>query len=130
MMDSGQKQILFHIHNQNEIAICEVLDDGILIENVQDGLDLMAEADTRGARSIILHEKNITPEFFDLKSRLAGEILQKFVNYQVKLAIVGDFSKYESKSLCDFIRESNQQGQIYFVKTLDEALFALEKSHR
>ncbi|WP_449401649.1 DUF4180 domain-containing protein [Chryseobacterium wanjuense] len=52
---------------------------------------------------VIIHEKNITPEFFDLKTKIAGDILQKFSNYRVKLAIVGDFSKYESKSIKDFI---------------------------
>ena len=39
---------------------------------------------------MIIHEKNITPEFFDLKNRMAGEILQKFSNYRIRLAIVGD----------------------------------------
>jgi hypothetical protein len=53
---------------------------------------------------------------------MAGEILQKFSNYRIKLAIVGDFSKYTKKSIRDFIRESNNTGHINFVGTLDEAL--------
>ncbi|MDD4645730.1 MAG: DUF4180 domain-containing protein [Bacteroidales bacterium] len=43
-----------------------------------------------GFDRMIIHEKNITPEFFDLKNRMAGEILQKFSNYRIRLAIVGD----------------------------------------
>ena len=47
-------------------------------------------------------KKNITSEFFDLKQN-GGEILQKFSNYRIGLAIIGDFSKHESKSMKDFI---------------------------
>jgi len=75
----------------------------------------------QGASKMILHQENIVPAFFDLKSRLAGDILQKFSNYRVQLAIVGDFTKVESKSLGDFIRESNRQGRVIFVATAEEA---------
>ena len=49
-------------------------------------------------------------------------MLQKFVNYQMRLAIVGDFSHYTSKPLQDFIRESNQGRQVGFWSTEEEAL--------
>jgi hypothetical protein len=49
-------------------------------------------------------------------------MLQKFSTYDFKLAIVGDFSKYKSKSLQDFIRESNKGRGIFFVNTLKDAL--------
>jgi hypothetical protein len=58
---------------------------------------------------------------------MAGEILQKFSNYRVKLAIVGDFSKYSSKSLADFIYESNKGKHINFVATKTEALKVLSQ---
>ncbi|GAB4041270.1 DUF4180 domain-containing protein [Spirosoma jeollabukense] len=75
--------------------------------------------------SIILHEKNIIPDFFDLKTGMAGEILQKFSTYRMRLAIVGDFSKYTSKSINDFMFESNKARQINFVKSLADALTKL-----
>ncbi|HUX96186.1 MAG TPA: DUF4180 domain-containing protein [Bacteroidales bacterium] len=55
----------------------------------------------------------------------AGEISQKFSNYRMKLAIIGDFSETGSKSLNDFIRESNRGGTICFVKSLEEGLSML-----
>ena len=70
----------------------------------------------------MLNEKNITPDFFDLKNGIAGEILQKFSTYRVRLAIVGDFSKYTSKSLNDFIFESNKGKHINFVTSTIEAI--------
>ena len=65
--------------------------------------------------------------FFRLSSGLAGEVLQKFVNYQMRLAIVGDFSHYTSKPLQDFIRESNQGSQVGFLPTEEAALDWLDR---
>lgn len=53
---------------------------------------------------------------------IAGDILQKFVNYGIKLAIFGDFSKYTSKPLKDFIYECNQGQDVFFVKDEAEAI--------
>jgi hypothetical protein len=60
--------------------------------------------------------------FFKLSTGIAGEILQKFINYQAKLAIVGDFSGYTSKPLHDFIYESNRGRDIFFAASMDEAM--------
>jgi hypothetical protein len=111
----------------NGICIAEVISSSVEIRNVQDALDIMANCGYQGAGKIIIHEKNIDPDFFDLKTGIAGEILQKFSNYQVQLAIVGDYSKYPSKSLRDFIYESNKIGRISFVNSVEEAMGRLAK---
>ncbi len=69
-----------------------------------------------------MYEKNIDPEFFDLRSGIAGEILQKYVNYQYHLAIVGDFSDYYNKALQAFIIQYNRGRHIRFVQDRDSAL--------
>ena len=106
----------------NGIGIAEIISDSIEIRNTQDALDIMGNCFYQGAKAMILHEKNIVPAFYDLKTRIAGDILQKFSNYGVRLAIVGDFSKYDSKSLRDFIYESNKTGRIIFVSAATEAI--------
>jgi hypothetical protein len=102
-------------------SIAEVSSEEIIINNVQDALDLIGNCDYQGARNIIINKKNICDEFFDLSTGIAGEILQKFSTYRVKLAIVGYFSSLSSKSLKDFIYESNKIGRILFVSTAEEA---------
>ncbi|WP_336963446.1 DUF4180 domain-containing protein [Chryseobacterium contaminans] len=109
-------------HNAGNIKIAEVTSDQIIIQSVEDGLDLMGNIYYQGFDKVIVYEKNITPDFFDLKTKIAGEILQKFSNYRIALAIVGDFSKYESKSMKDFIFESNKTRHVNFVETLEAAL--------
>ena len=110
-----------HLIHVNGIALAEIISDKIEIRNAQDALDIMANCGYQGAERIILYEKNIVPEFFDLKTGIAGEILQKFSNYHMQLALVGDYSKYFGKSLSDFIFESNKQGRINFTGSLEEA---------
>lgn len=109
------------IHLIKEHRIVEVLSEDLLIASAEEGLDLLGTLYYQDIDKIILHAGTITPEFFDLKNGLAGEILQKFSNYRVRLAIVGDFTKYASKSLQDFIYESNKGRQVNFVSSLSEA---------
>ena len=51
-----------------------------------------------------------------------GEILQKFSNYRMRLAVVGDFAVHVSSSLKAFIAESNRGAQIAFVADREAAL--------
>jgi hypothetical protein len=116
------------VHTLNDVQIAEVSSELTIINQVEDGLDLMGSLYYQGFDRIVIYEKNITHDFFDLKTGIAGEILQKFSTYRVRLAIVGDFAKYKSKSLNDFIFESNKRQHVSFVSTCDEALKIL--SHK
>lgn len=115
------------LSQHNGIDIAEVSADMVLINDAQDALDIMANCSYQGASCIIMHEKQLAGHFFDLSSGLAGEVLQKFSNYRVRLAIVGDFSRFDSKSLKDFIFESNKHGRINFVGSQAEAIERLSK---
>lgn len=113
-------------HNNEHIA--EVKDTGILISNLDDGLQIMVDCAAQEAYKAILYQENISADFFELKTKLAGDILQKYTQYGFDIAIVGDFSIYNSKSLNDFIYESNKGRKINFVATRDEAITRLSKS--
>lgn len=111
----------------NDTQIAEIISDKIIIQNVEDALDLLGNAYYQGFDKMIIYQKNLTLDFFDLKNKMAGEILQKFSNYRIHLAIVGDFSKFSSKSLNDFIFESNKGKHVNFVASINEALNYLTK---
>ena len=114
-------------HNINDTKIAEVISENMIINNIEDGLDLLGNLYYQDFDKIIIHEKNITPDFFNLKNGIAGEILQKFSNHRVRLAIVGDFAKYTGKSINDFIYESNKGRQAIFVNSVTEGLNILSK---
>ena len=115
------------IHNRNGTPIAEVEQDEYRIANVQDSLDLIANADYQGARAVVIDAQHIVPEFFDLRTRLAGDVLQKVSNYRMRLAITGDWSEVTSNSLAAFIRECNRGNTVYFASDLDAALDALAR---
>ena len=110
------------IHYVNGLQLAEVVATDVVIKTAEDGLDLLGTIYYQGFDRVIMHQANITPDFFNLRSGMAGEILQKFSNYRVRLAIVGDFSQYSSKSFNDFVFESNKAGHINFVSSLAEAV--------
>jgi hypothetical protein len=101
------------------VVYAELTDENFVITEVQEMLDLMGDSGANDCYRLILNERNLHPDFFRLHTGLAGEILQKFSTYRFKLAIVGDFSKYTSKSLQDFILESNKGNRIFFVENRD-----------
>lgn len=105
----------------NDTAIAEIQSDKMEISNTQDALDIMMNCIYSGADNIIFHQHQILPEFFDLSTGLAGDILQKFSTYRARLAIVGNFENVASESLKAFIAESNRGGRIRFVATLEDA---------
>jgi len=106
----------------NQQIIAELNSKGAVIKDAQDALEFLANAGYQGARSIILYESNLTPEFFDLRTGIAGDILLKFSTYQMKLAVVGNFNTYKSISLKAFINECNRGNQIFFVPDKDSAI--------
>ncbi|WP_334162090.1 DUF4180 domain-containing protein [Phenylobacterium sp.] len=82
--------------------------------------DIVGEALGGGVRVIAIPVGRLPPAFLDLKSRLAGEVLQKFVNYGLQVALVGDVSAAVARSgpLRDFVRESNRGRSVWFVEDL------------
>ena len=110
------------IHTIDDRKIAEIISDDIVLQTVEDAVDLIGNMSYQGFDKLIIHEENMISDFFELKNKIAGDILQKFSQYSMPLAIIGDFEKYESKSLNDFIFESNKGKQINFVTTVEDGL--------
>ncbi|WP_405007636.1 DUF4180 domain-containing protein [Kitasatospora purpeofusca] len=97
--------------------------DGPVVRDPGDGMDLLGEAFAQDAEWLVVPATRFGAEFFTLGTRLAGEVTQKFAQYRVGLAVVGDLSAYTGASgaLRDFVRESNRGRQLWFLA--DEAEF-------
>ena len=102
-----------------------VIEKNIKIQSTNELLDIMASlAYEQDARKVgmIVYKESLGEKFFNLKTKFAGELLQKFSNYRMSLVIVGDFTQYTSKSLKDFIRECNRGNHIFFLPDIDAGL--------
>lgn len=108
---------------QEDKTVAVVTGEEKVITDAQSALDLIMTARYETGTNLIAVDKEaIIEDFFVLSRGLAGEVLQKFINYQAKIAIFGDFSQYTSKPLKDFIYESNKGRDIFFVSTKTEAV--------
>lgn len=115
-----------NIKTINDIAI--VNSDEMIIKDTQTAIDfIMSVKYETNCSKIAINKEAIIEDFFILSKGIAGEILQKFINYKIKFAIIGDYSKYTSKPLKDFIYESNKGKDIFFVATEDETVKMLDK---
>lgn len=120
--------MIFEKINCDKGIIAGLSDNSKLIADVDSALDLLMSAKYEaGTDYIVIDKKQITEDFFVLSNGLAGEILQKYINYGGKLAIFGDFSHYTSKPLKDFIYESNQGHDVFFVSSQEEAISMLTR---
>lgn len=109
-----------------DVAIAVITGDEEVITDVSSAMDLMLTARYEtGADRLVIDKRAVCDEFFILSTGLAGEILQKFINYHVKAAFYGDHTHYTSKPLKDFIYESNQGKDFFFTATKEEAIEAL-----
>ena len=111
---------------KNNIMCVSIIGDKIVITDSQSALDLLMSAKyDMGTKNIVIDKKLIVEDFFTLSTGLAGEILQKYVNYGGRIAIYGDFSHYTSKPLKDFIYENPH---LHSVAT-NSSYFVLDKLH-
>jgi Domain of unknown function (DUF4180) len=94
--------------------------EGKKLRTDRDAVDLISEAS--GAEMIVIPLGRLDEDFFRLRTRVAGDFVQKFVTYYKRVAIVGDISGYvsESTALRDFVYESNRGRDLWFVTTREE----------
>ncbi|MFE6779868.1 DUF4180 domain-containing protein [Streptomyces sp. NPDC057702] len=96
--------------------------DGEPIAGEADALDLIGNASYQGARWVQIPATRLAPAFYELRTRVAGDIVQKFVNYRLGLAVIGDISAHTEASAAfrDFVRESNRGRQTWFLAAEDD----------
>lgn len=126
---NSRKNVIIRVMDVKIIDnITVVNSDEVIIKDVASAVDFVMGIKYRtNCDKIALNKSAIADDFFILSSGLAGEILQKFVNYGIKFAIYGDYSRHTSKPLKDFIHESNRGKDVFFVATEDEAIEMLNK---
>ena len=96
---------------EEKISDADSIMDAILSLKYETGLEKFA-----------ISKDCFSEDFFRPSSGMAGEVIQKFVNYGIRAAVFGDFSHYTSKPLRDFIYESNKGRHFGFLPAEQEAV--------
>ena len=115
MMPAGS----YELHG---VRVLECATDGAPLRNDRDAVDLISKAWEHRATLIAIPTERLGNDFFRLSTRIAGEIIQKFLIYGLRVAIVGDISQYvnESSALRDFVYESNRGEHVWFLPNIEE----------
>ncbi|MCY0930409.1 DUF4180 domain-containing protein [Streptomyces sp. H27-H1] len=105
-------------HHGVPVLVCAA--DGPPVAGEQDALDQLIGGAFYRTDIVAVPVERLDAGFFDLSGGLAGAIMQKFVNYRVRLVVVGDISHHlrSSSALRDLVRESNQGRHIWFLPDL------------
>lgn len=95
-------------------------DEGPSLAEYAHLMDLVGGLFGSGARLVAIPLARLGPDFLRLSSGVAGEMLQKLVNYRFQVALMGDTAAAQAASgpLRDFIRESNRGRTVWFVDDL------------
>lgn len=110
------------VSDRHGVRVLLCAPDGPSLDGDADALDLIGQALAHHVDLVAVPVARLDERFFTLSTRIAGDIVQKFVNYRLRLAIVGDIAGHLSASsaLRDFVGESNRGRQLWFVTDLDE----------
>ena len=95
--------------------------------DASEAMDVVGNASYIGVSAVLVKTDQLSSNFFDLKTGLAGEILQKFSNYRLRLVVVGGLDLTKSSSLRDFVYECNKVGNVIFTSTEAEAVELLKR---
>ncbi|MFD7119257.1 DUF4180 domain-containing protein [Streptomyces sp. NPDC056652] len=111
-------QALRHLHG---VPVFLCAPDGDPVRGEREALDLIGDAFHLGATWVVIPAGRFEDAFFELRTRVAGDIVQKFANYRLRLAVVGDIARHtaDSAALRDFVRESNRGTQLWFVPDME-----------
>lgn len=95
--------------------------NSLILSSEADVLLLFEKMYPTQTRKLLLLQENLAPEFFDLSTKLAGDILQKLVNYQIKTAFVIDLTTIKSEKFKEMATEANRGEQFRFFAEHEKA---------
>jgi Domain of unknown function (DUF4180) len=112
------------------VRVLELIADESKLQTYNDAVELIGEAFENHATLIVIPVECLDDEFFQLSTRIAGELIQKFVQYRLRLAILGDISRHlaESSALRAFVIESNRGKDVWFLASRAELDQRLEQA--
>lgn len=90
--------------------------------SASDATEIITAAWAHEARLVVMQADWLGDDFFRLSTRVAGEVVQKLLDYGLRVVIVGDISARvaASDALRDWVRECNRGRQVWFVADLEE----------
>jgi len=120
---AGCRSFWFIMNYQDRIIVAS--EAGISIQSLGDISDAIGKC--FGAKGLIVTEADVSPDFFNLRTGFAGELLQKFVNYKIQLAIILPSPNSYGERFAELASEHSMHPTIRFFSSKEQAIAWLEK---
>jgi Domain of unknown function (DUF4180) len=129
-VSSGEKMLSTKFYELHSVRVLELIADESKLQTYNDAVELIGKSFENRAALIVVPVECLDDEFFQLSTRIAGELIQKFVQYRLRLAILGDISGFpaESSALRAFVTESNRGKDVWFLASRAELDQRLERA--
>jgi hypothetical protein len=110
------------IEEKNGVTFVEGVQGGTFIKNEKDALDIAGICGDNGTSRVLLHSENLSDDFFDLKTGVAGGVLQKFINYRIHAAAVIPVERIGKGRFFEMVVESNRGRDFRVFQDRDKAV--------
>ena len=111
----------FNVQKVDNMTYIECNSPDFVIRNEQDILDLIVGCGENDSNKVLIYEANLSPDFFDLKTNLAGTLFQKMANYHLRGAGVISFDEIKSERFKELIFECNRGNLFRFFEDKEAA---------
>lgn len=98
----------YKVIEKDRIRYMEYSAAGMPLSSEKDAIDLVSGCFENQIYNIVLHARALSDDFFKLRTGLAGMILQKFINYRIKVAVVLENDDKVKGKFRELLSESNK----------------------
>ncbi len=118
--ENGEKEMEYQLIHRNGQKYIELGREGRPVQEEQDAIELLTICMENDTNLLLIHGDRLSDKFLDLKTGVAGAILQKFVLYNIKTAVIINIDRIKGK-FKDFLAESNQGSMFRTYSDYNEA---------
>jgi PadR family transcriptional regulator AphA len=116
-----EKKMNYEIKEIDNKKYIELISTDELINSENDALDLIALCWEHDASAIIIHHTVLSEDFYNLKTKIAGNIIQKFINYGIKAAIIVPKETIQKGRFKEMALETNKGNHFRLYESKKEA---------
>jgi hypothetical protein len=121
------KILNYRVVNKNNVKYIEFASEAWKLSSEQDVVDCISICMEKDIYIVMFPSKVLSEDFFNLKTRLAGMALQKFINYHVKVAVIIEDEEQYNDRFKEMIMEANKGNNFRTFKNIQEAEIWISK---
>ncbi|MCD4711820.1 MAG: DUF4180 domain-containing protein [Clostridiales bacterium] len=111
----------YQIRIIHEKKYVELISTTVPISTENDVLDVIALCWEHETNLLMIHYNALADEFFDLKTKLAGNIIQKLINYGIKTVNVIPKFALDNDRFREMVFETNKSNHLRMYESIEDA---------